>query len=236
MAGERAAGTAHPPMQVAIVSLCIVSGSVDAISLLALGDAFASVMTGNIVFLGVAAGRLDAALAIASGAAIAGYVGGVLVGSRLSHRWRRAADRTIWPSRVTKTLAVELVLAVALGTAWLLTDQSPDRALQLGFLFAAAWMMGMQGAAVRAVGVPVSTTYMTGALTTLLEAIVVRRQFSHTESTAITGLSALATGALLGALAVTYVSPAAWAVPVAGLTVVVAMAVWMQRSTPERSP
>lgn len=229
MAREPRADTGHPPLQIAIVCLCIVSGSVDAISLLVLGGAFASVMTGNIVFMGVAAGTLDTDLAVSSGVAIAGYVGGVLMASWLTHRWRRDGDRKIWPTRVTKTLTVELLLAASIGIAWLLAGGHPDRALQLGFLLTAAWMMGTQGAAVRALGVPVSTTYMTGALTTLLEALVVRRQFSHTESTAVTGLGALALGAVLGALTATYLTPVAWLVPIAGLAVVVGLATWARR-------
>lgn len=216
----------HPPLHMSVIGLCIVSGSLDAISLLALGDAFASVMTGNIVFIGVAAGTLDGGLAAFSGTAIMGYIGGVLVGSWLSHRWRRDNDAEVWPLSVTKTLVLELVAGTTLAIGWFLIGGQPDKTAQFGFLFGAAWLMGTQGAAVRAVAVPISTTYMTGSLTTLLEAIVTRRPFRPTESTALTGLIALALGALLGAVSITYVRAIAWAVPVCALTFVVALAIF----------
>jgi uncharacterized membrane protein YoaK (UPF0700 family) len=218
------AAATHPPLHVTVIGLTIVSGSLDAISLLALGDTFASVMTGNIVFMGVAVGMGNSALVAFSGTAIGGYIGGVLVGSWLSHRWRRDGEAGIWPGRVTRTLSVELAVGLALGVSWFLSGGEPNATARFGFLFGAAWLMGTQGAAVRAIGVPVSTTYMTGALTTLLEALVVRRPFTGTESTALTGLAALAVGALLGALCLSYARPIAWLVPIGALTLVVAVA------------
>ena len=44
------------PLHALVILLCVISGSLGAISFLALGEAFASVMTGNIVFIGAAAG------------------------------------------------------------------------------------------------------------------------------------------------------------------------------------
>ena len=54
-----------------------------------------------------------------------------------------------------------------------------------------ACAMGMQGAAMRAIGVTVSTTYMTGALTILMDSIVTRRPFTTTDKSALGGLLSL---------------------------------------------
>ncbi len=70
----RSTRSEHPHLELRVVLLCIASGSLDAVTVLALGEAFASVMTGNIVFLGVAAGTADGSLAVSSVAALSGYV------------------------------------------------------------------------------------------------------------------------------------------------------------------
>ncbi|WP_329234533.1 DUF1275 family protein [Actinoallomurus sp. NBC_01490] len=76
----------------AVVLLALGSGAVDAFSFAGLGAVFASVMTGNLVLLGVSVvhARLDAA--VAAVAAITAYVAGVLAAS-LWLRARHIGDR-----------------------------------------------------------------------------------------------------------------------------------------------
>jgi len=66
------------------VILTFVTGCADATGFLALGGAFSSVMTGNMVLLGLSAGTADTKLATNSGLAIASYIVGVLVGARVA--------------------------------------------------------------------------------------------------------------------------------------------------------
>lgn len=204
-----------------VTLLCVVSGSLDAISFLAFGEAFASVMTGNIVFMGVAAGTRDADLAIFCGVAVVGYAVGGMAGSRLVHRWRRPDETALWPARVTRVLSVQLAALLLMTGGWIVVAGEPRQGAMLAFLAGAASMMGVQGAAIRAIGVAVSTTYMTGALTTLLEAVVTRRRFSSTEKSARSGILALLAGALLGSLALSHAPRAAMVVPSAALAAVV---------------
>lgn len=208
------------PLHTMVTLLCIVSGSLDAISFLALGEAFASVMTGNIVFMGVAAGTQNAELALFCGIAIVGYIVGVAFGSWLVSRWTTESTGEVWPAQVTKTMYVQLVILLVASTVWLALAGEVSHHVGMIFLAVAAGVMGVQGSAVRGLGVRVSTTYMTGALTTLLEAIVTRRPFSGTESAAARGLLALATGALLGSLVLTHLRPAALLVPTISLAIV----------------
>lgn len=63
------------------LALTGVTGAVDATGSLRLGDVFTSVMTDNMVLLGLAAGTADVVLALHIGVAFAGYVSGVLLGS-----------------------------------------------------------------------------------------------------------------------------------------------------------
>src|ERR1700683_4478648 len=91
-----------------VVLLTITSGAVNAVSFLALGKVFRSVITGNPVLLGVAATPHSSAEAIHAGVALAGYVAGVLIGAPLAGRRSRQAGT--WPASVTATLAAELVV------------------------------------------------------------------------------------------------------------------------------
>src|SRR5260370_13117014 len=58
------------------------TGAADAISFLRLGNVFTSMMTGNLIQVGVAVGRGDAALAAHVLVAVAAFVAGVLASTR----------------------------------------------------------------------------------------------------------------------------------------------------------
>ena len=74
-----------------VVTLAVVSGATDAIGLLVLGGAFTSVMTGNMVLLGVAASSTDGTLAASAGFSILAFCAGAALGARLAGiRPRRA--------------------------------------------------------------------------------------------------------------------------------------------------
>src|SRR3569833_3217547 len=75
---------AHRLRQTLVVTLAVGSGATDAIGLLALGGAFTSVMTGNMVLLGVAASSADGALAASSGFALLAFCAGAALGARLA--------------------------------------------------------------------------------------------------------------------------------------------------------
>ena len=59
------------------------SGVLDAVGFLGLGGVFASVMTGNLVLLGLSGGTRDRSLAVHAAVAIGCYVVGVAVGTRV---------------------------------------------------------------------------------------------------------------------------------------------------------
>jgi len=152
-----------------VVLLTITTGAVDAASFLALGHVFASVITGNMVLLGVAAGTAQPALAVHSGVALAGYVAGVAIGAPLAvHRHETG---TTWPPSVTVTLVAELGVLAAFSVAWELAGAAPHGGGQLAFVAVLAAAMGLQAAAVRRLG-QMSSTYLTSTLTTLVAGLV----------------------------------------------------------------
>src|SRR3974390_2860035 len=104
-------GSPAPIPHSLVVLLTITTGAVDAASFLALGHVFGSVITGNMVLLGVAASTQQPALAMHSGVALAGYVAGGAIGAPLAVHRHETGET--WPPSVTITLVAELgVLAV----------------------------------------------------------------------------------------------------------------------------
>jgi len=152
-----------------VVLLTLTTGAVDATSFLALGTVFSSVITGNLVLLGVAAGVTRATLAVHSGVALAGYMAGVLAGAPLAARHDRAVGT--WPPSVTVTLMVELGVLAAFTVGWELAGGHPHGAGQLALVVPLAAGMGLQAAAVRRLG-QMSTTYLTSTLTGLVAGLV----------------------------------------------------------------
>lgn len=215
-----------------VMVLTLVTGCTDATGFLALGDAFSSVMTGNMVLLGLSAGTADSALAITSGSAIASYAVGVFVGSRLAGT--PMDGDPVWPAAVTRTLTVELAVMTVFGVCWELTLDDRTQVQQLALLLIAAAAMGIQSSAIERFGVSgLSSTYLTGTLTRVISGISARHPF-HIIMPSVYVLLALVTGACLGALVVTnipWVSPFLIVVP---LTFVVVGSTWLRRVDPGR--
>jgi uncharacterized membrane protein YoaK (UPF0700 family) len=187
-----------------VVVLTLTTGAVDAASFLVLGNVFSSVITGNLVLLGLAAGTGRAELAVHSGVALAGYMVGVAAGAPLAAR-RHDASGT-WPPSVTVTLAVELVILVAFSVGWELAGTHPAGGAQLALVAVLAAAMGMQSAAVRHLG-QMSTTYLTSTLTALVAGLVTRSK-PDGMARSLGVLAAIIIGAIAGSLILE--GPRAW--------------------------
>ena len=158
-----------------LVLLTLTTGAVDAACFLQLGNVFSSVITGNLVLLGVAAATQSASLAINSGVALAGYSAGVLAGAPIATRRVRGGE--IWPLSVTITLVAEFCVLAGFSVGWELTGGSPGSTARVLLVAALAVAMGIQSAAVRQLG-GMSTTYLTGTLTAVLAEMVTRDRSS----------------------------------------------------------
>lgn len=151
-----------------VVLLAVHSGITDAVGFVALGGAFTSVMTGNMVLLGLSAVRTDGTLAARVATAIACFMAGAGIGARIAGR-PRPGDPT-WPAAVGRALAVELVVTLAYAAGWEAAGGHPRGWPQLGLLAANAVGLGVQSSAILRFGVSgLSTTYMTGTLTTTVQ-------------------------------------------------------------------
>lgn len=200
--------------------LTFTSGGIDVVTLMVIGGSFTSVITGNLVFIGRAIGTSSLSPALHAIMAVAGYVAGVAVGSRLRQLLSRRAPQAPWPRSATQVLAVEWVVLAALNVAWICYHAAPPAAASDVLLVVAALALGMQGAAARSIKGNPSTTYMTGALTTLVEALSTGGRRTADPSIAV-GLLCLVAGGACSAVLVEHASQAALLPPLAALGLVV---------------
>lgn len=76
----------HGPLPALLLILTVVTGVVDAVSILSLGRVFVANMTGNVVFVGFAVAGAPGFSLAASLFALGGFLAGALVGGLLAQR------------------------------------------------------------------------------------------------------------------------------------------------------
>lgn len=202
-----------------MVVLAVTSGATDAIGFLALGSAFTSVMTGNMVLLGVGAADGDVALVLSCSVAIVSFVVGAAIGARVAGSPRKGD--CFWPSAVTVALYIELVLLLAFAVCWWALASAPGDSWLLPLLGLNAAALGLQSSAIQRFGVSgLSTTYLTGTLTTVVIKLIGGhglRKVGHS----LTILLGLIVGAAAGTVLVRFAPMAVPAVQLLTLATVI---------------
>jgi len=180
--------------RVALVALTAGTASLDVTAFLRLGGVFASVMTSNLVFVGVAVVKTEGAFGARCAVAILCYVAGVGLGSAVAPPSGR--DNRIGTRPLSLLLTGELAVLVGYAIWWLAVDARPAGWTRLVLLGVIALAMGGQGAGARQLGHPdAGTTYLTGTLTSLVATLVGGRR---PDAEAIAVLIALVAGAAAG--------------------------------------
>jgi uncharacterized membrane protein YoaK (UPF0700 family) len=165
------------------IALTFASGANDVASFTRLGDVFTSVMTGNIVLLGLSLAERSVSLASHTVVSIAGYIAGVAGGAWVAHGFKargggrredEEGDRgSVLPGHVSWALFAELVLLAGFAAGWEVTGSRPAGWAQFVLLAVLAAAMGVQSLAVNEMGLAnVSTTFLTGTLTGLVSSLV----------------------------------------------------------------
>jgi uncharacterized membrane protein YoaK (UPF0700 family) len=193
----------HGSLPAILLVLTVVTGTVDAVSILALGRVFVANMTGNVVFIGFALAGAPGFSLMASLSALAGFIVGANLGGLLPDP---PAGRK--PELLRLGLLIEVgVLGVALIVSAVaghpLGDVTRDVVAGL-----AAVALGVQNAVVRRLKVPdLTTTVLTLTLVgiaadirTTPKPVLVRR---------ILAVGTMLAGAAAGALLVIHVSASA---------------------------
>src|SRR5438309_1156882 len=206
-----------------LVGLTFAAGCVDAISYLAVGRVFTANMTGNIVLLALDVAQSMGPQTRRSVVALVAFAAGVAIAAMVG---RTRAKEEMWPARTTLALAVEAALLAGFAAVWWSVPHPLDevRALVLVALFGLA--MGVQSATARQLAVRgVSTTFVTGTLTTLVSDIVTLAGPPGGWSLNAGVLVALLVGAVVGGVAEVHAPSVAAALPAAIVAMVVAAAI-----------
>jgi uncharacterized membrane protein YoaK (UPF0700 family) len=159
---------------VLVVVLTFVSGYTDGVGFLALGGAFTSVMTGNMVLLGLSAGQGDGEGVGRAIGAILAFIAGCALGTQVAGT--ATGGDPVWPAPVNRALALEAAILAASGIGWVATGGDPNTVMEFVLLLASASALGVQSTTVQRFGVSgLSTTYLTGTLTGAVIHLVSRR-------------------------------------------------------------
>ncbi|MFB4309572.1 YoaK family protein [Actinomadura sp. GTD37] len=191
----------HGPLPPLLVLLTVMTGFVDSVSYLELGNVFVANMTGNIIFLGLGLGGSKGVEILATTVSTGCFCVGAAVGGHLA--FNRIAHRGRLLGAATATQAWALVAAALIVT-------SLGHAHELGRYAAItvlAVSMGWQYAIVRRLEVP---DFRTIVVTTTLTALVAdRTEAKERIARRLSSLAALLLGAAIGALLIRKVAVAA---------------------------
>jgi uncharacterized membrane protein YoaK (UPF0700 family) len=179
---------------VALIALTASTASLDVTAFLRLGGVFASVMTSNLVFVGIAAVKTEAAFGARCAVAILSYVVGVGVGSAIAQP--SGNESRLGTRPLSLLLTGELAILAGYTIWWMIVGGHPNGWTQLALLGVIACAMGGQSAAARQLGNPnASTTYLTGTLTSLVGSLAARQR---PDPEAVAVILALLAGAAAG--------------------------------------
>jgi uncharacterized membrane protein YoaK (UPF0700 family) len=153
------------PLPALLLALTLLAGVLDALSILRLGGVFVATMTGNLVFLGLAAAGAKGFAVGTSALALGGFLAGVPVGAHACRAARSHRGRAL-----RNVMAVKLSLAGAVTVIAIVTGARFATGIRDLVIVLLAMSMGVQLACIRYLKVPdlltvVMTMTIIGALT-----------------------------------------------------------------------
>lgn len=146
-----------------LIALTFSTGAVDAISYFGLGKVFSAFMTGNIVYLGFGLANIGGPDLLPIVCALAFFTVGSYLGTRAT---LAAQGEGPWPARVSATLAVVALIQAVFLASWIASAGHPTLTQMNVQISLMSLAMGLQMAAVRALGV--QGVFTTAATFTLL--------------------------------------------------------------------
>ncbi|HEY6789479.1 MAG TPA: YoaK family protein [Trebonia sp.] len=253
---HQASGPGWGPLPELLLALTLVTGLVDAVSILALGRVFVANMTGNVVFAGFAIAGAPGFSLSASAFALAGFLIGAALGGRLTRRVGH--DRALHLRAATAAelglVVVALVIAATSGdpaashgTLHLTTvhltagHAGPGSAPVVYFGTAVtdalalvlAVAMGIQNSAARKLAVPdLTTTVLTMTLTGIGADSRSGQRGNLALARRLLAVAIMLGGGILGAWLVLQVSATAAVAVAAGLLLVAAACAALAARTP----
>jgi uncharacterized membrane protein YoaK (UPF0700 family) len=212
----------------ALMSLTVSSGAIDAISYLVLGKVFTAFMTGNIVFLGLHTAKAAEFEVFRIARSLAFFSIGVFLFRLIAKSFRDSAGRSSgWPQEVTTGLVTMVIaqagfLAVWVGVGGRPSSNAADILVSLG-----AFAMGIQSSAVVSLGLTgVVTTAATGTVVALVASIAPHPVSDWRRLAGV--LVSLFVGATLEGVLLTHARSHAPVLPLAGTIVALVITVLLK--------
>jgi uncharacterized membrane protein YoaK (UPF0700 family) len=195
-------GDRHGPLVPLLLTLTVLSGTVDAASYLALGHVFVANMTGNIIFLGFALAGAHGVSSVSSLLALGSFLAGALAGGWLIARHREHRGRLLRAAGVAQI--VPMAGAVVLAAV---VHEPPAQPVRYALTVLLALALGLQNSAAQGLAVPdLTTTVVTRTLTGLASESSLVGGSGSKLGRRLAAVGAILLGALIGALLVLEVS------------------------------
>jgi uncharacterized membrane protein YoaK (UPF0700 family) len=202
-----------PPL---LILLTLVTGLVDAVAYLRLGHVFVANMTGNVVFLGFAAGGASGLSVWGSLLALACFLPGGIAAGRLTSRLGDDRRRQLYAAAM-----VEVVLCTIAVTVAAIAGRHLGAGSRYPLIALLALAMGVQNATARRLGVAdLTTTVLTLTLTGIASDSWLGGGSGANTARRVLAVAAMLLGALVGALLLIHLRPAA---PLAVATLLLAV-------------
>jgi len=195
-----------------VLLLTFTAGWTDALCYLKLDKVFASFMTGNILYVGIALVQGNGALLVRVALALAVFLGGAALGAAYLGRAPQSRSPRAWHGTLAWCLALEGVLLLVFAVVWT-SGGDPTRhpTTQVVLLVIAACAMGVQGGLIGAFAIPdVASVALTGTVVLLGQRLAQapgRRGGGQPGGTTIPLLLALVLSYTLAAILVTVALP-----------------------------
>ena len=201
----------YGPLPLLLLFLTVVTGLVDAVSILRLGRVFVANMTGNVIFTAFALAKAPGFALATSLLALLGFLFGAAAGGRLANSLGHDRSVLLFAAAASELAFMLAGLAVSLAATTL--DATERDALAVLLAFA----MGIQNAAARRLAVPDLTTTVLTMTLTGIAADSRRRANRPALYRRLLAVATMLVGGLVGALLVLHVSMSAALGAAAGL-------------------
>jgi uncharacterized membrane protein YoaK (UPF0700 family) len=149
-----------------LVALTVAWGSIDAISLGALGRVYSAFQTGNVIALGLGTGGVSGAPVLRAGISLAAFAIGVLIATRVVGH---PAAGVVWPRRLEVVLLAIGGILIGFLVFWILVKGHPSSTSADLLIAISALGAGMETGAIFRLGIrAVFTTAATATVTAFM--------------------------------------------------------------------
>jgi uncharacterized membrane protein YoaK (UPF0700 family) len=187
------ADPAHGPLPALLLTLTVLTGVIDAVSILGLGRVFVANMTGNVVFIAFAIAGVPGFSLASSVAALAGFLVGAFAGGLIIDRYSLHRGELLRNACAIEFVIVAVSLVITIASH---NDASLSSKVAVSALCAVA--MGIQNTTARKLAVPdLTTTVLTMTLTGI--AADVRRSGVTVITRRVLAVLAMFVGGIAGA-------------------------------------